>query len=81
MLSSGYKLVTQATLTIFCAGPVDQDSAGRVAADQVVDEGQRDEEGCGRCSEGQTGQAFGKRRHQVRRQVTIHKHVQNTYVS
>lgn len=44
---------------------MDKDSAGWVAADQVVDERQHYQEACGRRCEGQTSQALGKGSHQV----------------
>lgn len=62
------------SLTVFCAGIVDEDSAGRVAADQVVDEGQEHEESCGGSCESQAGQTFGKRSNQVKWQVAGEDH-------
>lgn len=56
--------------TVLCAGLVKEDPAGRVASDQVVDEGEHYEEACGRSRESQTSQAFGERGHQVERQMT-----------
>lgn len=62
------------------AGLVEEEPAGRVAADQIVDEGQQDEEGGGRSHKSQSGQPLGEGCHQVGRQVTgeRHTHTQHT---
>lgn len=57
-------------LTICSTRPVNEDSAGRVAADQVADEGQYHEQNSRWRREGQAGQTLGKCGHQVDWQVT-----------
>jgi hypothetical protein len=54
--------------TICCTGAVNEDSAGRMEADQVVDEGQYHEQG---SRQGQVGQTLVKRCYQVDWQVTL----------
>lgn len=56
------------------AGLVEEEPAGRVAADQIVDEGQQDEEGGGRSHQSQSRQPLGEGCHQVGRQVTGETH-------
>ena len=53
----------KAVPTVCGGGPVDEDPAGGVAADEVVDEGQHHEEGLWWRRESQAGQALRKRRH------------------
>ena len=50
-------------------GPMHEDPAGRVSAQQVADKGQDHEQGLGGCCQGQAGQTLGEGSHQVGRQV------------